>query len=164
MCLVIKKKKKVVAQLDQVMSNYTRHKQLEEQQSRIGKQEVLQQRLHLPIHQPVALINTKVCTYIPNFFKYICTCKYINKLNFLHTHARMHTYLCDKHLCTHTHSTYTHTHTHTHARTQHVHILTLTHTSTHAAHTHSTHTQHVHTHIQTDTYTLIYKPKEPSVG
>ena len=55
-----------MAQLDQVMSNFARHKRLEEQQMRFGGQEVLQQRLH-PAIQPAAVVaNNKVCirTYI----------------------------------------------------------------------------------------------------
>ena len=55
-----------MAQLDQVMSNFARHKRLEEQQMRFGGQEVLQQRLHPPIQPAAVVANNKVCirTYI----------------------------------------------------------------------------------------------------
>ena len=66
--IVIKKKRKVVARLDQVMSNYARHKRLEEQQQvKLG--EPLHQRLFEPV-QP-AFTNTKVRYMRTNLCMYI---------------------------------------------------------------------------------------------
>ena len=72
--IVIKKKRKVVARLDQVMSNYARHKRLEEQQQmKLADREPLHQRLFEPL-QPT-FTNAKVRIYA---YAYLCVPTYVH--------------------------------------------------------------------------------------
>jgi len=51
----------VVAQLDRAVSNYTRHKLLDQQQVKMSEQETLQQRLQPPSLPVVIGRTAKVC-------------------------------------------------------------------------------------------------------
>jgi len=76
--LVVKRKKggkPVVAQLDRVVSNYTRHKLLDQQQIKMSEQENLQQRLQtlpLPAAMVIGRTNEVLCNYNLNCYIHYC--------------------------------------------------------------------------------------------
>ena len=89
--LVIKKKRKVVAQLDQVMSNYARHKRLEEQQMKFTEREPLQQRLREPV-QP-AITTAKVCMHILHSYVHMLYVAYMHHAYIYSTPTYVPTYV-----------------------------------------------------------------------